>query len=187
MSAADSSATTARQAASTSASGRPHQDQSTPKRSGSSLMASGTSAMTDSMVARSSVQRASGPMCSTDHQPTDISPSVGTRSHDGLMPKTPHRAAGMRMLPPPSLPTPRGIRPAPTAAPVPLEDPPVKWVGEWGFTGVGWAPLIPVGDRPSSVQWSLPTMMAPASRSRRTSRASTSPWATRSRVPAWLR
>ena len=108
----------------------------------SSSKTKGRSAMTDSIVARSAALRVSGPMCSSDHQPTGMAPVVGTTFQVGLMPYTPQIAAGIRMLPPPSLPTPAVIRPAATPAPVPLEEPPVRCrqrvrVARGGLGGVG--------------------------------------------------
>src|SRR5437667_28534 len=49
----------------------------------------------------------------------------------------PHRAAGPRIEPPVSEPSAPGIKPAATAAPVPLDEPPVKWSRSQGLRAGG--------------------------------------------------
>src|SRR5205814_1233828 len=51
--------------------------------------------------------------------------AIGTRSRWGLMPYSPHHAAGMRIEPRPSEPTPIPTIPDATAAAVPPDEPPV--------------------------------------------------------------
>jgi len=79
------------------------------------------------------------------------------------MPTMPQSAAGPRMEPPVSEPVPPRMRPAATAAPVPEEDPEVKWLGSHGLRagGQGRSKLGP----PKANSWvaSLPSMTVPAS------------------------
>jgi hypothetical protein len=49
---------------------------------------------------------------------------AGTRPKFGLMPKTPLKLAGMRIEPPPSVPSAKGARRAANAADEPPDDPP---------------------------------------------------------------
>ena len=53
------------------------------------------------------------------------------------MPATPHNAEGPRIEPPVSEPVPPMTRPAATAAPVPEDDPAVKWSGFQGLRAGG--------------------------------------------------
>src|SRR5438876_11559883 len=88
----------------------------------------------------------------------------------------PQQAAGSRIEPPVSEPTAPRTRPAATATPPPLEDPPAAHPGRHGFWASPWCGLSPNGPSASSVMLSLPRPTAPARRSRRTashSRAST--------------
>src|SRR6185295_9675310 len=48
----------------------------------------------------------------------------GTRPKEALYPYTPHQAEGMRIEPPPSVPSARGTSPSATAAALPPEEPP---------------------------------------------------------------
>jgi hypothetical protein len=50
-----------------------------------------------------------------------------------LSPTTPHAAAGSRIEPPVSVPSAPAARPAATAAPEPLLDPPETWPMRHGF------------------------------------------------------
>eukprot|EP00964_Phaeocystis_antarctica_P045317 scaffold26075_cov69-Phaeocystis_antarctica.AAC.2 len=54
----------------------------------------------------------------------DIVPRNGTRPKVAARPTVPDKAAGIRMLPPPSKPTAIGVRPRATATPLPEELPP---------------------------------------------------------------
>ena len=50
--------------------------------------------------------------------------TLGTTPTEGLKPKQPHHAAGMRMEPPPSVPCAIGTSPSATAAALPPDEPP---------------------------------------------------------------
>ena len=78
------------------------------------------------------------------------------------------------MEPPVSEPSAQGAIPAATAAPEPLEEPPVKWPRRHGLCGVPSESLRPVGSKAYSTVCSLPSEKEPASRSNSTTRASRS-------------
>src|SRR5207244_2685285 len=80
----------------------------------------------------------------------------------------PQQAAGSRIEPPVSEPTAPRTRPAATATPPPLEDPPAAHPVRHGFWASPWCGLSPNGPSASSVMLSLPRPTAPACRSRRT-------------------
>src|SRR5689334_24245793 len=63
-----------------------------------------------------------GPTCAT--VPIGESGQAGTRPNEGLMPKRPVKAQGMRIEPPPSVPIASGPMPEATAAAAPPEEPP---------------------------------------------------------------
>ena len=79
-------------------------------------------ALASSKMARSCGARAMKPGVSSGGASGTL-PSRGIRPNVGLMPATPHTAAGMRMDPPVSLATAAGMRPAATAAADPPLDP----------------------------------------------------------------
>ena len=86
----------------------------------------------------------------------------------GFIPTTPQHDAGMRIEPPRSLPSAIATMPEATAAALPPEEPPAE---SPGFQGLRVAPkraFSVTGRRPSSGVFVLPTMIAPASRRRRT-------------------
>src|SRR3989441_4027620 len=84
-------------------------------------------AMTSSTSAASRTVRVMGPTWDTRAKPLGNPRPSGTRPYDGLKPYTPQNAAGMRIEPPPSVPSASGPQPlaTPTAAP-PLEPPGVR-------------------------------------------------------------
>src|SRR4051794_25923835 len=88
------------------------------------------------------------------------------------MPTTPHSAAGWRMDPPVSDPNPREAKPAATAAALPPLEPPGTRDASCGLR-VGPKAEFSV-DEPmaNSSRFVLPTMTAPAARSRSTTVAS---------------
>ena len=51
--------------------------------------------------------------------------NTGTRPNCALMPNRPQNEDGMRIEPPPSVPSANGVMPAATLAPAPAEEPPV--------------------------------------------------------------
>ncbi len=60
-------------------------------------------------------------------------PSIGTSPCVGLNPTTPHQAAGIRIEPPESVPSPLSAWPAASAAAVPPLEPPATRPGAVGF------------------------------------------------------
>src|SRR5215213_11630423 len=101
-----------------------------------------------------------------------MSPYRLTSPYVGFTPTTPHSAAGWRIDPPVSDPRARGANPAATAAALPPLEPPGTRVGSWGLR-VGPNAEFSV-DEPmaNSSMFVLPTMTAPAARSRVTTVAS---------------
>ncbi len=86
----------------------------------------------------------------------------------------PQKAAGMRTLPAPSVPTPMGPRPAATAAAVPPEEPPGVWFRFQGLRVMPVAGELVSPLQPNSGVVVLPSNTAPASRKRAVAGASTS-------------
>src|SRR5512137_167016 len=97
---------------------------------------------------------------------------MGTTPQVGFRPKTPQKLPGMRIDPPPSVPTASGAKPAATAAAAPPLDPPGDLVGSQGFrlTPVSGESVVPF--HPNSGVVVLPTMIPPAAFSRSTTGAS---------------
>src|SRR2546422_3599143 len=93
-------------------------------------------AMTCRTMAQSSTQRASGPQWSKVYE-LGRTPPRPTRPKVGIRPDTPHSEAGPRIEPPVSEPSAIGTSPAATAAPEPLEDPPVKRAKSHGLRAGG--------------------------------------------------
>src|SRR5699024_11466143 len=65
--------------------------------------------------------------------PNGLAGNMGIRPWVGLNPTMPQKAAGMRILPPPSVPTAQGPIPAATAAAAPPEEPPAVKRGSMGL------------------------------------------------------
>src|SRR5918998_6068190 len=121
-------------------------------------------AMALSIIAASRTVLVIGPRC--ERSPTALGGYCGTRPNDGLNPKMPQNAAGMRIEPAPSLPWARGPRPAATAAAAPPLEPPGVF---WRFHGLRVAPktrLSVSGLQPNSGVLVLPSRIAPAARMR---------------------
>jgi len=91
---------------------------------------------------------------------------VGTRPNVGLSPTQPQNAAGIRTLPPVSVPTAAAASPAASAAPLPPEEPPGIRLGSWGLRVVPKCGFVVVTPKASSWVFVLPSRTAPASRSR---------------------
>src|SRR5215831_4547137 len=89
-------------------------------------------AISDKSRAQSPTLRASTPMQSSECD-SGMVPYRLTRPSVGLMPTTPHVAAGSRTEPPVSEPSAANARPAATAAPDPDDEPPVIWSGFQGL------------------------------------------------------
>src|SRR5690625_2851256 len=81
--------------------------------------------------AASSTVRVIGPACASGAN--GLAGYIGTRPCVGVSPTMPQKLAGMRMLPPPSVPTASGAIPAATAAPAPPEEPPGVFDGSTGL------------------------------------------------------
>src|SRR5436189_2251333 len=73
-----------------------------------------------------------GPSLSSDQQSV-MAPVRGTRPYVGRSPVTPHRIAGLTMLPPVSLPMENATSPAAVAAPGPALDPEAPSSASQGF------------------------------------------------------
>ena len=91
-------------------------------------------------------------------------PRMGRRSSVGLIPATPQKCAGTRMLPPMSVPIPSGDMPEAMAAPSPPDEPPgvcfvLQGFALWPKTGLRLS-----AKRPSCDRFVRPMMIAPASR-----------------------
>eukprot|EP00955_Chlamydomonas_euryale_P084921 364027-Chlamydomonas_euryale.AAC.13 len=116
-------------------------------------------------------------------------PAPDTRPAVGLRPTTPQNAAGMRIEPPPSVPTAIGHSPAATAAAEPDDEPPVYACTPrptHGLTGVPVRTFRPVTPSPISCMLALPRSTAPRPCSAATSGedAATGRDAARNDVPA---
>src|SRR5665811_2375203 len=91
-----------------------------------------------------------------------------TRPTVVFSPTMPHKLAGMRTEPPVSLPIAAGARPAATATPEPLLDPPGARCrcGSHGFHGVPVVAFVPQLPKANSTIWVLPRVIMPAAVSR---------------------
>ena len=124
-----------------------------------------------SSSAASAALRASGPKQVSPWK-ASRSGQVEIRPRCGFSPTSPHQAAGMRTEPAPSEPIAPATSPAATAAAAPPLEPPGVWSS---CQGLRVAPKVGVSVKchwPTSGAWVLPTMIAPAPCSRRTSSAS---------------
>jgi hypothetical protein len=120
-----------------------------------------------SISAASITVRVNGVMCDWLPNPSGVR-SCGTRPSVCLNPTTPQHAAGIRLDPPPSVPTPIGPSPAATAAAAPPDDPPQVRAR---FHGLAVRPNSGPSVKhlwPNSGVVVLPTRIAPARFSRAT-------------------
>src|SRR5438477_15395 len=85
------------------------------------------SASTFSISAASVTLRVIEPTCAT--VPKGDSGQAGTRPNEGLIPKSPVKLQGMRIEPPPSVPTASAPMPEASAAAAPPEEPPGVFFG----------------------------------------------------------
>src|SRR5918994_645714 len=125
-----------------------------------------------SIIAPSRTVLVIGPRC--ERSPTALGGYCGTKPNDGLNPKMPQNAAGMRTEPAPSLPCASGPSPAATAAAAPPLDPPGVFAR---FHGLNEGPNTRFPEspfQPSSGVLVFPSMTAPAAYSRSTTGASSS-------------
>src|SRR5262249_62304445 len=86
----------------------------------------------------------------------------------GLKPTIPHKAAGMRVEPPVSLPMAISHRRSATATAPPDVEPPGTRARSAGFPGVPKCGLAPTPEHANSLMVGLATITAPPARSRRT-------------------
>src|SRR5438874_10767276 len=119
-------------------------------------------AMACMIIAHSSTDRASDPEWSKVYE-LGMTPARLTRPNVGIKPTTPHSEAGPRIEPPVSEPSAIGTNPAATAAPEPLEEPPVKCARCHGLHAGGHGRSK--DGPPCANSWvaSLPMRIAPAS------------------------
>ena len=128
--------------------------------------------MTSSNNAQSTTVRVIGPTCATGAN--GLGGYIGTRPSVGLSPTIPQNAAGIRIEPPPSVPTDNGPSPAARAAALPpLEPPDVRSV-DHGLRVMPVRGLSVTPFQPNSGVVTFPSGTAPAARSRATAGASTS-------------
>ncbi len=100
--------------------------------------------------------------------------AADTRPRDGLSPKVPHHADGIRIEPPPSEPRAIGQSPAASAAAAPPDDPPGERSGFHGFRPGGYAVVRVVEREPNSGVFVFPRITKPALRTRATTSSSES-------------
>jgi hypothetical protein len=100
---------------------------------------------------------------------------TGTRPKFALKPNVPVKAAGMRIDPPPSVPSANGVIPAATEAAQPALEPPGVSLRSIGLRVTPVSGLSPTGLHPNSLVVVLPIRIAPAARARSTTGASTFP------------
>src|SRR5687768_3312202 len=122
------------------------------------------------MSAASATLRVIGPTCAT--VPKGESGHAGTRPKDALMPNSPVNAQGMRIEPPPSVPTASGPIPEATAAAAPPEEPPGVFALFQGLRVMPVSGLSHTPFQPNSGVVVLPSNTAPCSRSRAVAGAS---------------
>ena len=104
--------------------------------------------------------------------PIGESGQAGTRPNEGLRPNRPVKLQGMRIEPPPSVPTVSGPMPAATAAAPPPEEPPGVIFGFQGLRVMPVSGLSVTPFQPNSGVVVLPSSTAPCSRRRATTGAS---------------
>ena len=126
--------------------------------------------ITVSISAASSTVRVIGPRCAT--VPNGDSGQAGTRPKVGLSPTMPQKPAGMRIEPPPSVPTCRAPMPSAAATPAPPLDPPDVRDRFQGLRARWPSGLSVTPFQPNSGVVVLPSRTAPASRSRAVAGAS---------------
>src|SRR5260370_27971233 len=105
-----------------------------------------------------------GPRCA--RVPKGDSGQAGTRPNEGLRPNRPVNAQGMRIEPPPSVPSVSGPIAAATAAAPPPDDPPGVFSGFQGLRVMPVSGLSVTPFPPNSGVAVLPSRAAPLSLSR---------------------
>ena len=115
-----------------------------------------------SMRVTSSTVRAIGPTCAT--VPKALAGNAGTVPKVGLCPTMPQKEAGMRMEPPPSVPTCNTPAPVAAATAAPPEDPPEVISGFQGLRVMPKALLSVTAFHPISGEVVTPIKTAPFAR-----------------------
>src|SRR5262245_60097388 len=123
------------------------------------------------MSAASSTVRAGGPTVSKVYARGNV-PLTLTRPYEGRTPTRPSQLAGPRTDTPVSVPSPARQRPAATATPVPLEEPPGQRLVSQGFFASPKNLLRPATPAANSFMFILPSITVPAAFSLRTASAS---------------
>jgi hypothetical protein len=116
--------------------------------------------------------RAIGPTWETG--PNGLAGQAGTRPNVALRPGSPQNAQGIRIEPPPSVPSARGTMPAASAAALPPLEPPGVLEGSQGLRVTPVSRLSVTPFQPSSGVVVLPGRMAPERRRAATTGASSS-------------
>src|SRR5215218_4020891 len=127
--------------------------------------------ITPSSNAASRTERAMGATCPSVG--VALVGKTGTLPNCAFIPKTPQKEAGMRMEPPPSVPSAKGVTPAATEVAAPALEPPVVFEVFQALrvtpeSGLSPPPAL----QPNSVVVVLPITHAPAARARSTDGAS---------------
>ena len=120
--------------------------------------------MTFIRIAASAAVRVIGPTWAT--VPNGLRGKAGTLPKEGLSPKMPEKPAGMRIEPPPSVPSDKGAKPAATAAAEPPDDPPGVFDRSQGLRVTPDSGELVTPFQPNSGVVVLPRRIAPCSRSR---------------------
>src|SRR5205823_9340913 len=128
------------------------------------------SASTFSISAASATLLVIGPTCAT--VPKGESGHAGTRPNEGLRPKSPVKLHGMRIEPPPSVPTASGAMPAASAAAAPPDEPPGVLLVFQGLRVMPVSALSVTPFQPNSGVVVFPISTAPCSRRRAVAGAS---------------
>src|SRR5215212_1032278 len=118
--------------------------------------------MTSSSNAVSVTVRAIGPQCAT--VPYGLAGHAGTRPYVGLIPASPQKLHGIRIEPPPSVPSASGTIPAARAAALPPLEPPLVRDGSHGLRVTPASGLSVTPFQPSSGVVVLPARTAPLRR-----------------------
>jgi hypothetical protein len=129
--------------------------------------------MTCRSKAASRTLRASGQTCASVG--VAEAGQTGTRPKLALKPKVPVNAAGMRIEPPPSVPSANGVIPAATEAAQPALEPPGVSERSSGLRVTPVSGESPTGLQPNSLVVDFPMRIAPLALARSTEGASTFP------------
>jgi hypothetical protein len=122
-------------------------------------------------AAAQAVEGASTPRAMME-KAVSAAPAAEVRPTVGRRPTTPHRPAGTRTDPPPSMPRAKAAMPAATDAADPDDDPPANRAVSCGLRAVPHTGFRPVMPTPASWQLAFPSRTAPAARSAATAGAS---------------